>query len=179
MSSTGGASGERFALYGFEVEIPTVWRVELNPKSTREKGDVAFHTGKGNSVFVSWGPLDLAKKRFKTLDEQRDSSLNEVKKRSSVKSVEIGEMREDVVGGHRALISHISASIKQAFLARGRENVQDVWYVHFYCPNLSRYYVVYSLLKDPEKYEDFRGVFNNLAKSFVCHTDQLGNLITL
>lgn len=162
--------GERFALYGFELDIPADWRVELNPKSTREKGDVAFHTGRGNSVFVSWGPLEVARRRFKTLDEQRDSSLNEVKKRSGVKSVEVGEMREDVVGGHRALVTHISASIRQAFLGGGRQSIHDVWSVHFYCPNLSRYYVVYSLLKDPEKYEEFRGVFTTLAQSFLCHS---------
>ena len=79
---------EKFALYGFEIMIPTDWGVELNPKSTRKKGDVAFQSQKGNRVFVSWGSLDEAK-RFKTLEEHRDGSLNQVKKGRDVKSLDV------------------------------------------------------------------------------------------
>jgi hypothetical protein len=45
--------------------------VEFNPKGDRIKGDVAFHTPKKNRIFISWGPLEEANKRFKTVQERR------------------------------------------------------------------------------------------------------------
>ena len=162
---------EPFALYGFQVEIPDNWRVEFNPKGSRKKGDIVFQSPQGNRIFVSWGPLDSAQKRFKTLDEQRDSSIARVKKGPDVKSLNVTDSREELIGGHRALISHVSASVKAGFMARNAAE-KDLWSVHFYCPNLSRYYVIYSLLRAPDEFENFSSLFNSMAKSFNCHPTQ-------
>ena len=159
---------EQFALYGMQVEIPNDWRVEFNPKGGRNKGDVVFHSPRGNRIFVSWGPLYDAMKRFKTLEEQRDSSISRVKKGPDVRSLSVSEMREDKIRGHRALVSHVSASVKAGFMARTAAE-KDLWSIHFYCPNLSRYYVLYSLLRTPDEFENFGAIFNSVAKSLSCH----------
>ena len=159
---------EKFALYGFEIEIPSDWRVEVNPKSTRTKGDTVFQSPKGNRVFVSWGPLEEATRRFKSLEEQRDSSLDQVKKGSDVKSLAVSDLKEVQVFGHRALIAHVSAQIRSGTLGRNITS-RDIWSIHFYCPNISRYYVLFSMERDHEEFEDMGQVFNSFAKSMVCH----------
>ena len=50
-----------------------------------------------------------------------------------------------------------------------RASERDMWSVHFYCPEQSRYYVLYSLLRDKEEYPDFSSVFSSLSKSMSCH----------
>ena len=159
---------ERFSLYGFEIMIPKDWQVELNPKSTRKKGDVAFQSQKGNRVFVSWGALEDAKK-FKTLEEHRDSSFNQVKKGSDVKSAEVSDLREIHICGHRALVSHLSAEVRMG--AMGRNVVgRDIWSIHLHCPDSSRYYVLFSMERNSQEFEDMSRVFESFANTMVCHS---------
>ena len=162
------AEREKFALYGFEIEIYDDWRVELNPKSSRLKGDVAFHTPKANRFFVSWGVLGEATKRFKTLDEHRDWNVKRVGKSPDVRKVELSETREERIGGHRALFSHLTADVRSGFMARNAAS-RNMWSIHLYCPENERFYTVYSLLRDPQEFPDFTTMFNSVTRSFVCH----------
>lgn len=159
---------EKFALYGFEVEIPSDWRVEVNPKSARSKGDVVFQTEKGNRFFVSWGPLEDATKRFKTLEELRENSFDQVRKGSDVKYVNVSDLNEIEICGHRALTARLRAEVRGGMMSR-RSAVRNILSAHFHCPDLSRYYVVYSMERDTDEYEDMTKVFDSFAKSIVCH----------
>lgn len=155
-------------MYGFELKIPGDWRVEVNPKSTREKGDVAFHSKLGNRFFLTWGNLAVVEKRFNSLEEQRDKSIKQMKSGSDVKSVEVPDSHEEQIAGHKALFSHVRADVKAGMFSRV-SSARDMWSVHLYCPDRSRYYVLYCLLRDPKEYEDFGGVFTSMARSFTCH----------
>jgi len=169
MSDGTAISGkESFALYGFHIEIPDNWRVEVNQKGTRQKGDVVFQSKGGNRIFVSWGPLDQATRRFKTLEEHRDNSVKQIEKSPDVKAVDVRESREEMIGGHRALITHVSASVKAGMLSKAA-NDRDMWSMHFYCPNTSRYYVLYSMLRDANEFPDFSRVFITISRSMTCH----------
>lgn len=159
---------EKFALYGFEVEIPVDWRVEFNPKSTREKGDVVFQTQKGNRFFVSWGKLEDASKRFKTLEEHRDSSIEQVRKGTDVKTMKVTDFKEVQICGHRALISHVSAQVQTGMMSR-KLTERNFWAMHLHCPSMSRYYVLFDTERDPEEFEDIGQVFDAFARSVVCH----------
>lgn len=168
METTTTVSEEKFALYGFEIKIPSDWRVEVNPKSTREKGDVAFHSKRGNRFFVTWGNLANVENRFKTLEEHRDKNVKQIKSGPDVKSVDIADSHEEQILGHRALFSHVTADVKAGMFSRGSYE-RDMWSIHLYCRDRSRYYVVYCLLRDPSEYEDFSGTFNKMGRSLVCH----------
>lgn len=159
---------ERFAMYGFEVKIPDDWRVEVNPKSTRQKGDIAFHSKSGNRFFITWGDLVNVEGRFKSLEEHRDQNVKQIRSGPDVKSVNIEDSREEQVSGHKALFSHVSADVKTGMFSRGSYE-RDMWSLHLYCPNRSRYYVIYCLLRDPKEYVDFASVFNTMARSLICH----------
>jgi hypothetical protein len=164
---------EKFAMYGLEVEIPADWRVEFNPKGNRKKGDVVFQSPKGNRFFVSWGPLEEAQKRFKTLEEHRDYGIKRVKKGPDVRSIDVTDLREIQITGHRALVSHVGAKLQRGMMSRGVSN-RDIWSVHFHCPNSSRYYVIYSMQRDAQEYEDISAVFNNLISTVACHPSRAG-----
>ena len=159
---------EKFAMYGFEVKIPNDWRVEVNPKSTRQKGDVAFHSKAGNRFFVTWGDLAKVEGRFKSLEEHRDKNVKQIRSGPDVKKVDITESHDEQISGHRALFSHVSADVKAGMFARG-SYARDMWSIHLYCPEQARYYVIYCLLRDPKEYQDFAYIFNSMARSLVCH----------
>lgn len=165
---------EKFAMYGFEIKIPSDWRVEVNPKSTREKGDVAFHSKLGNRFFVTWGNLANVESRFKSLEEHRDKNVKQIRSGPDVKSVDIADSHDEQISGHRALFSHVTADVKAGMFSRGSYE-REMWSIHLYCPEQSRYYVVYCLLRDPKEYEDFANVFNSMARSFVCHPQTVFN----
>jgi len=165
---------EKFALYGIELEIPGDWRVEFNPKGTRKKADVVFQSPEGNRFFVSWGPLSDAQRKFKTLEEHRDFGIQRVKKGPDVKSVEVSDLRELSVDGHRALLSHVDAKIQRGMMSRGFSR-RDIWSIHFYCPEMSRYYVVYSMQRNADEFEDLSSIFRSLADGMKCHPAQSTN----
>ena len=159
---------ERFAIYGFETRIPSDWRVEMNQKTTREQGDIAFQSPKGNRVFVSWGPLSKAS-RFKTLEEHRDNSITQLKKGSEVKTVNVSDLKEMQIMGHRALVSHVTTEVRAGMMGRNIAS-REIWSVHFHCPELQRYYVMFSMERDHEEFEDMGAVFESFVESVSCHT---------
>ncbi len=159
---------ELFALYGFALTMPKGWRVEFNPKGTREKGDVVFHSPERNKVYISWGPLEEATRRFKTVEEQRDWGLENLRRTRSVKSISVAETKEIVVCGHKALVTRIVASVGGGLLsAKQPDSRSDSMYLH--CPEESRFYILYSALKSPSEYPDFSRIFDLFVQSLVCH----------
>jgi len=161
---------EKFAVYGAEVEIPADWRVEFNPKGTRKKADVVFQSPHGNRFFVSWGPLEEAQKKFKTLEEHRDYGIKRIKKGPDVRSAEVSDLNELQIDGHRALMSHVNAKLQRGMMSRGVSS-RDIWSIHFYCPQTSRYYVVYSMQRESDEFDDLSAIFRSLADSMKCHPD--------
>jgi hypothetical protein len=49
---------EKFSVYNFSLDYPPVCRIEFNPKSRHESGDVVFHFPDKEKVFVTWGSLE-------------------------------------------------------------------------------------------------------------------------
>jgi len=161
---------EAFALYGFKLWIPEDWRVEVNPKAARDRGDVVFHSPRRNRIYISWGPLEEGEKRFRTLDEHRDSSIENMKKSREVRSISITESREGHICGHRALTTRVTAFTGRSRVFTRKQPVpKDMNSVHFYCPERSRYYVVYSLLNSQGEYPNFSDLFDKVVQSVKCH----------
>ncbi len=163
--------GDKFALYGFEVSMPTDSRVEINPKTSREKGDVVFHSQKGNRFFISWGKLDDATSKFKSLQDFRDISVKRIRSGPDVTKVNVADSREGFLEGHETLFSHFTAQVKAGVFSRSSYE-RNMWSAHFYCPERSRYYVIYSIERYPEEYSEFGKVFESMVQSFHCHGPQ-------
>ena len=127
-----------------------------------------FQSPQGNRFFVSWGPLADAEKKFKTLEEHRDYGIKRIKKGPDVKSTDVTDLAELQIDGHRALLSHVGAKIQRGMMSRAVAQ-RDIWSIHFHCPQTSRYYVVYSMQRDSDEFEDLSGMFRNLASTIKCH----------
>lgn len=156
-------------MYGFEISIPNDWRIEVNSKSTRERGDVAFHSKLGNRFFISWGNLADVQKRFKSLEEHRDRNVKQISRGPDVKNVKMVDSHEEQIRGHTALFSYVAIDVKAGMISR-RTYERELWSLHLHCPDSLRYYVVYCLLRDPSEYEEFPAIFNSVAKSLTCHS---------
>ncbi len=91
------------------MEIPGDWRVEFNPKGTRRKADIVFQSPQGNRFFVSWGPLADAQRKFKSLEEHREYTIQRVKKGPDVRGIDISDQTQLQIFGHPAILSHVNA----------------------------------------------------------------------
>lgn len=161
---------EKFAAYGVEVDIPEDWRIEFNAKSTREKGDVAFHSPKNNLFFISWGKLPEAQRRFKSLEEHRDATIKRIRGDPNMKSVDIVSSVKETLSGHQGIYSEVVAKKRSGLMSRG-EPTHRIWSVHFYCPQRSRYYVVYSQIRVADEYPDFAEMFKGVVGTMRCHSN--------
>ena len=161
-------SREKFALYGFEMLVPRDWRLELNPKATRAKGDLVFHSPKENRFYVSWGEMSELEGRFKSLQEHRDKNIKQIQSGPDVKTVNVSDSYEERVSGHTALFSKVSADVKAGMFSR-QVLERNMWSMHIYCEEGSRYYVIYCLLRDTAEYSDFGAAFKSWARTLVCH----------
>ena len=160
---------EAFSVYGFSVDYPAVCRIEFNPKSRREAGDVAFHFPDREKVFLSWGKLEDAQKRFATSEDHAEHSLEVTKKSRQVKNFERVKHDTLEVNSHRAAYNHAkmeeaSPSLLRAQPTRKREALS----LHLHCDRSSRYFVIYTLLS-PNAPEDFADLFLEMVHSFRCH----------
>jgi hypothetical protein len=166
------AEMEEFAVYGMSMGYPPVCRFEFNPKTRREKGDVVLHFPDKEKVFLSWGQLSLVLKKHDTAKAFADHSIKSMSKSRSVKKSE--KLAEDSfkVNGHEAAYNKAKFEEVAAggLFGRGRAvpGGRVTLSVHLFCPESSRYYVVYALLT-PKAPEDFDELFVKMAKSFKCH----------
>lgn len=161
---------EKFSVYKFSIDYPDVCRVEFNPKSRRESGDVVFHFPDKEKVFVSWGDLAKAQKRFPTVEEQAEHGIKTVGKSSSVKGTE--RIRKDMieVNSHKAAYNHVRLTQSNPGLFGGSKTTtpHDAYSVHLQCDETSRYFVIYALLS-PNAPKDFGQLMDVMIESFKCH----------
>ena len=86
---------EKFSVYKFSIDYPKVCRVEFNPKSRRESGDIVFHFPDREKVYISWGDLDIAKKRFQTPENQAEQGIKRIMKGRTVNRKESEKVTQD------------------------------------------------------------------------------------
>jgi hypothetical protein len=163
---------EEFSVYGFSMEYPRVCRFEFNPKTKREKGDVVLHFPDREKIYLSWGELPLVLKKYDTAKAFADHSIKSMSKSRTVKKSE--RLAEDSfkVNSHEAFYNKAKfEEVAGGGLfggGRAAPGGRLTCSVHLYCPNSSRYYVIYALLS-PKAPEDFDELFVRMAKSFKCH----------
>lgn len=160
---------EKFALYGFELKIPNTWRVEITPKCARDKGDVVFCSPRNNRIYVSWGPLEEASRRFKTIEEQRDQGIKALRKSRDVRQALIDQEEKVLICGHTALSTHVSASVAEGFFGQ-KLSSKSIETLYFHCRDTSRYYIIYSTLNSREEYPDFPMIFELVTRTLICHS---------
>jgi hypothetical protein len=161
---------ERFRIYGFAVDYPYICRIEFNPKSRREGGDVVFHFPQREKIYLSWGELEKVRKKFPTVDEHAEHSTAVVKKNRSIKNFQTVSKDTLGINSHTAVYSHVKLSeVQPGMFLRSREIGRDVYSVHLHCDQTGKYFVLYALVPS-EAGSEFEDVFKLMANSFECHS---------
>jgi hypothetical protein len=162
---------EMFTVYRFSMDYPSLCRIEFNPKSRPEAGDVVFHFPDREKVFLSWGKLEDAQKQFHSVDDQAEHSLKIIKKSKQVKGFE--KVKEDtlMISSHRALYNHVKMGEVPPRIFPGKRTIsRETLSLHLHCEPLSRYFVIYTMLS-PNAPEDFENLFLDMVRSFKCHQE--------
>ncbi len=165
------ASGyELLSLYGFSAKCPNKARLEFNPKSKREKGDLVLHLEKGLKIFISWGSLEEARRRYATAAAQASDSVQRSIRSTRGKLNGTPETRNLKIQGHDAVYTRARMLFEQgSFPFGGRRVTQDAYAMHVHCENSERYYVVYAFAR-PEVSEELGKIFEPIVSSFRCHS---------
>jgi hypothetical protein len=85
-----------------------------------------------------------------------------------MKSVDIVSSVKETLSGHDGIMSEVVAKKRSGLISRS-EPTHRILSVHFYCPQRSRYYVVYSQIKIEDEYPDFAGMFKGVTETMRCH----------
>ena len=160
---------ERFGVYRFSMDYPSVCRFEFNPKTKREKGDIVIHFPDREKVFLSWGGLAVVTKKYPTAHEFAAHSIKAMSKSRNISKTDRVDEKTLTVNSHEAFYNKTQFHETVAgLMSKGRTNVRTTCSVHLYCPKSSRYFVIYALLT-PNAPEDFDKLFLEMVDSFRCH----------
>jgi hypothetical protein len=159
---------EQFSVYKFSMDYPAVCRIEFNPKSRREAGDIVFHFPDREKLYLSWGKLEDAQKKFATSREHAEHSLEIAKKSRQVKGFERIRQESLEVSSHKAEYNHAKMEELSASPFRSRSTKREALSLHLHCEPSSRYFVIYALLS-PNAPDDFEDLFLDMVRSFKCH----------
>jgi hypothetical protein len=160
---------ENFSVYGFSIDYPKDCRVEFNPKSRREEGDVVFHFPSKDKVFLSWGDLEKATKRFKTVEQHAEHSLEKVRKGSNVKGFERTLQGSLTVNSHTGAYNRVRfQEVTVGFFTGKKTLPREAYSVHLHCTNSSRYFVIYALVPKGAA-EEYEKALMAMVHSLRCH----------
>lgn len=160
---------EKFSVYGFSIDYPKVCRIEFNPKSRREGGDVVFHFPDREKLFVTWGALDKVQTKFPTVEQQAEHTMKNIRKTGNVRNLERVKQDSITVSSHQAAFNHMTLDEAARGLFPSKRSMKhDAYSVHLHCTQSSRYFVIYTMLS-PNAPPDFGELYTTIVHSFRCH----------
>jgi len=157
-------------MYGFSIQYPDTWEVELNPKADRTAGDVVFKALR-HRIFLSWGSIEQAKRKHGSLDRHAEAGLKKVRGTTAngdVRKMEIVEHKDIYVNGHRSIFNRLKVTLRVGFLAM-RSAYREISSVHLYCEETGRFFVLYESVMDLDSSTGSEAIFQHMKDSFKCH----------
>jgi hypothetical protein len=162
---------ESFSIYGFRIDYPSSWKIELDPKSERNTGNVVVKSPQKAHIFVSWGLLEKVKRKYSSLDEQAQESLKRMTKSCQVEEVRVVQSNLIKVSSHKAKFMHVKIiTVKPRLfpIAKPEKSEQEAYSLFLHCSNTKRYFVIYGIIAH-DKSREYEEIFMNMIKSFQCH----------
>ena len=159
---------EKFSIYGFSIDYPSVCRIDLNRKSGRASGDVVFRFPDKERVILIWGDLGKAQKRFHTVEVHAEHGIKRISTSGPVKSCERVNKDSIEVNSHRAAYNRIKVNQSVSLFAKNKTVARDGYSLHLHCPNSSRYFIISTLLSSNAP-QDFGELMKAMMDSLKCH----------
>jgi len=161
-----------FAWRGVILQIPQDWDMAVDGGISESSGYIRIDDPTRPRLEIKWervpfekakDPEEVAEEYLKDLRKKLEKRAKAIAKARKLKKVEVPEIKvlnkEEVkVGGHDALLVHL----------RGPE---EALLLTWYCEETERYYIL-QLSFQRSEYSTQRAIFNKVAKTFVCHTDE-------
>jgi hypothetical protein len=158
---------ERLEIYGFVFDYLSGTKLELSPKSTRERGDVAVKSSRESVVFVTWGPLERIPKKADPTEGHLDYNLERIALRTRGRLTPL-DRRVRTVNGHGAVYNEARLDRPGRFLSRNKGSQNLIRSLHVHCEVSGRYFVIYCVLEhgdNPQLSSSAKVVMD----SFRCH----------
>jgi hypothetical protein len=154
-------------MYGFSIEYPDTWEIELNPKTDRTAGDVAFKTSR-HRIFLTWGPLERVKEKYGSLDRHAEAGIQKVRKGGDVRNLETLEKREVYVNGHKSILNRFRVTLGVGIMAM-RNAYRELSSVHLHCDVTGKFFVLYESVMGSGSGMELGTAFEHMKDSFKCH----------
>ena len=158
---------ELFSMYGFSIEYPDTWEVELNRKSERTVGDVVFRTAR-HRIFLSWGPLEQVQEKYGSLGGQAEACIKKVRKGGDVRKLQTVEHSGTSVNGHEAIFNRFRVTLGVSFYAM-RTAYRELSSVHLHCENTGKFFVLYESIMGSDTVTGLETIFGHMKDTFRCH----------
>jgi hypothetical protein len=151
------------------VEYLSSLKVEFNPKSQREEGDVAFKAPSGYRLFLSWGPMQKLSPKLSSTRDHAKYSIERIKHGGEASNVEAIEFRDLQVNAHDATRSYVKlAMVKRTIFFGRNKSPREATSYHVHCDKSDRYFVLYGY-GEPDHAEEERSLLEKMISSFTCH----------
>jgi hypothetical protein len=160
---------DRFSLYGVSIDHPVTWKVMMDSRTERTNGTIAFQSPDKVTVFLAWGPLEEAKKKYSSPKEQAEEDLIGMEKRRRVKKVKIIETKQVKINRHEATFEHIEVTYSRSNVISFRTYQEELHSLYLHCSPSKKYFVIYVRTK-PEVSPEYGGILEKMSKSLKCHT---------
>jgi hypothetical protein len=144
-------------------------RVEFNPKSQREEGDVAFKSPLEYRVFLSWGPLDKVLPKLKSTLDHAKYSVERIKHGGEASNVSDATFSDVVINGHDSTRGSVKLAMVKRTIFFGKNKMpREATSFHVHCDNSGRYFVLYAYAL-PEYSEEEQLLLDKMVSTFACH----------
>jgi len=163
---------ENFAIHGFFIKYPISCKVELDPDSDWNKGNVVFKLPTGDRIFLSWGPIQTAIKKYRDLLTFANAGLDRIRKMQMVTKIEAVETESKKVYGHDTIFSHFKVQLGKPSLfslfKRQETVLREIWTYHGFCHDSERYFIIYGIseMRNSVKLSE---ILRYMQASFRCH----------
>ncbi len=160
------------AIYGLSLSYPDKLRVEIKPKSGRDRGKIALIDGKKteaghNVVLMQWELRRSGKKQNSDLDAKIRSDYRFLGRRKDVDGISILEDRNIQIDGHTACYrsSIVQRNMSILFIKKMRQ--MQLVSMHLYCEQSNRFITFFwsSLVE----LKEMPALVADIAKTLKCH----------
>jgi hypothetical protein len=161
---------ERFSMYSISIDYPNDSRVEFNSKGRRETGDVAFHLPEKVRIFLSWGDLEKVSKRFNSVQQHAEFSIDAMKKGKNVRNFEQVSKESVEVNTHWGALNKVKfEEMLPGLPFAGKKALQrEAYSLHVHCEESKRYFVLYTMAPSDAQGKYSR-TMSTMVDSFKCH----------
>ncbi len=162
---------EDLTIYRLKINYLENWKVYFLSNVERSRGDIAFapsdDKGKEWRIVLSWRPLEGAKRKYSSVDEQAKETINQLKKGRQVKSSQIISSKPREVNGHEASFYNLMVRYyKRGGLFKQMLSDCVIRFLLLHCRDSNRCIILYEESDYPVEEER---IFEEVIQSFVCH----------